>query len=69
MGGRDRCYLLYPDQDEENNEKAIGQVCEERKQTAVSPNSFMITAIRYPCLSVKMRLQKKRGGQLVNEFF
>jgi hypothetical protein len=26
------------------------------KLTAVSPNSFMITAIRYPCLSVNTRL-------------
>jgi hypothetical protein len=26
--------------------------------TAVSPNSFMMTAMRYPCCSVRMRLRK-----------
>lgn len=31
--------------------------------TAVSPNSFIMTAIRYPCRSVKIRLQMPPPGQ------
>ena len=34
--------------------------------TAVSPNSFIMTAMRYPCRSVKIRLYKQyQPGKLV----
>jgi hypothetical protein len=49
-----RCFTFYI-LDEENNKKAIREGW-KGKQTAVSPKSFIITAIRYPCFSVKMRL-------------
>jgi hypothetical protein len=45
----------------DKNKIASGEEHETEGHTAVSPNSFMMTAIRYPWCSVRMRLMENQS--------